>query len=279
MDKNELATREYEQDSTGGEDGAGRCRLRYGVALWLLLAVPAIAYADPASDALRQALANGGGETAAGLAEAGRNGTGLKAIWQLGGRISVWSAPESASAAFPADWVGGGVLGHGTRLEQAVTVRYDSPSFFGLNAVTEYTSGQSQTAQPLGLWSLGVGYRLGGLSAEYGHQQIFGSPWQGAPGAGARGSVDHINAAYSLGLWTPRISFARGYGLAGGTAPETGSYQQWSMGLDYSLSRGTKAQLSYGQLRLGGKGGAADAGDTGAAGSQNTLELGITHHF
>jgi predicted porin len=279
MDKNQLATREYGQDSTGDEDGAGRCRRWRGAALWLLLAVPAIAYADPASNALRQLLEYGGGDASAELTAAGHSGTGLKAIWQLGGRISVWSAPESASAAFPADWVGGGVLGHGARLEQAATVRYDSPSFFGLNAVTEYTGGQSQAAQPLGLWSLGVGYRLGSLSAEYGHQEIFGSSLQGVPGAGARGSVDHIGAAYSLGLWTPRISFARGYGLAGGGAPETGSYQQWSMGLDYSLSRGTKAQLSYGQLRLGGKGGAADAGDTGAAGSQNTLELGITHHF
>lgn len=234
MDKNQLATRQRAGNETGDEGDAGRCRLWGGVALCLLL-MPLMARADPSTDAASAAvrmMLEGGMESAPAAlpAEVGHNGIGLKAIWQLG-RISAWSSADPLSAAFPFRWDGARILGAAAHLGHAATVRYDSPSFFGLNAVAEYSSGQNQAGQPLGAWSFGLGYQSGRLFAEYGHE-VLPVPWQGAQWSGSRATVDRLDAGYSLGLWTPRISLSRGSGL-----------------------------------------------NSGGAGSQNALELGITHRF
>lgn len=83
---------------------------------------------------------------------------------------------------------------------------------------------------------------------------------------------DYIfSAAYSIGLFTPKFSYAQGN-------EENGL---WMMGVDYALSKRTQATLSYGSLQVGT--GANDPSGEFFGGNgtrrESTLGLQLRHRF
>lgn len=85
-----------------------------------------------------------------------------------------------------------------------------------------------------------------------------------------------FSAAYTVGLFTPKFSYAQGN--------NENSSGQWVMGLDYALSQRTKATLSYGSLQFGNQRGNDAFGEFLGAGSggvhrESTLGLELRHRF
>jgi len=63
-----------------------------------------------------------------------------------------------------------------------------------------------------------------------------------------------INVAYTIGQFTPRVTYAKGWNVKDGTkgdaTVDNSGYWQYIVGLDYALSKRTTVSLEYGQLQV-----------------------------
>jgi len=89
-----------------------------------------------------------------------------------------------------------------------------------------------------------------------------------------------LSVAYTIGAFTPKISYAKGWNLkADSQTIDNSGYRQYILGVDYALSKRTTTGLSYGNLRF-------DQNTTMAAGLNNgsevtlkTIALTMAHSF
>ncbi|MCL6264333.1 porin [Craterilacuibacter sp. RT1T] len=86
-----------------------------------------------------------------------------------------------------------------------------------------------------------------------------------------------LTASYSLGNFTPRLTYAYGWDVdANGAKQSDTGYKQWVVGTDYQISKRTMSYLSYGRVKYG-----QNVPFDSGSGDDNeyTLGVGISHSF
>jgi len=87
------------------------------------------------------------------------------------------------------------------------------------------------------------------------------------PSTGLKTREYIFSAAYTIGLFTPKFSYAQGVGVNGDNG--------WAMALDYALTKRTQASVSYGALKFGNNGGNDPYGEFLGAGSGLHRDSGV----
>lgn len=130
----------------------------------------------------------------------------------------------------------------------------------GLKAIWQ-VEGRVQLTEQL---RLAFGYQLNGQR---------GDPDRPSADPGLKTRDYVFSAAYRIGLFTPKFSYAPGIG---------DSDNGWAMGLDYALTKRTRASVSYGSLKFGNGNDAQSeflgAGSNGAR-RENGFGIELRHRF
>ena len=114
-----------------------------------------------------------------------------------------------------------------------------------------------------------AGYQAGkyigdGLSNSY-YGELIGA----VAGTEYKTSEATLTAAYTIGNWTPRLIYTKGWNIkANGVKQNDTGYQQYIAAVDYTLSKRTMLELSFAQTN-------ADNQDNDA----RTISLGMEHKF
>jgi predicted porin len=208
------------------------------------------------------------------------------------------------------------VMGGGSDTRASNVVAYISPNFSGFNVIAAYVTdfpGNTTTAPDAddkdvynlnATYSNGPLYIGGAYGDGNGHEAAgLGSHWRLAAGytfgnfkvVGQYDSLEDdsttvgtqngdfdgwmLGASYTMGAMVFKGNYMMGeYDGVGGAEPE-----QWTVGMDYNLSKRTSVYALYADgdsIVLGGGAGSSDQIGSGAAnGDVNAFSVGVTHSF
>lgn len=162
-----------------------------------------------------------------------------------------------------------------------VGLGYENSGFFGKYAYIHESKAVSKVASPIANVTvkdsandkhrLEVGYNANNLLVAFGYQQakggvdVVGADWigyvsKGLPAVATPISVEKVKtreyaltAAYTIGAFTPKFTYARGDKVeVGGEKLNDSGYNQFILGVDYAISKRTTFGAQYGQIDVKG---------------------------
>ncbi|ASJ23483.1 porin [Laribacter hongkongensis] len=114
-----------------------------------------------------------------------------------------------------------------------------------------------------------AGYQAGKYIGDGLANSYYGELISAVGGTEYKTSEATLTAAYTIGNWTPRLIYTKGWNIkANGVKQNDTGYQQYIAAVDYTLSKRTMLELSFAQTN-------ADNQDNDA----RTISLGMEHKF